>query len=62
MFPGWNLGTWDGYAFSGFEATFGNLAENGLESVWSYNNWDPYFCDGCDYGGYSDWFPMRRIR
>ena len=53
---GWNA-QWDGYAFSGVQATFGDWNENGGETVWSYNNWNPTFCDGCN-GGYSSWFRL----
>ena len=55
---GWNA-QWDGYAFSHVWATFGDQQENGVETVWTYSNWNPAFCDGCN-GGYSSWFLLTK--
>ena len=57
---GWNA-QWDGYAFDGMKATFGDREENGWESFWSYYDWNPTFCDGCN-GGYSPWFRLTELR
>ena len=55
---GWNA-QWDGYAFSHVKATFGDQQQNGMETVWTYYNWSPSFCDGCN-GGYSSWFQLTK--
>ena len=55
---GWNA-QWDGYVFSEVKATFGDREENGGETVWSFDNLNSTFCDGCN-GGYSSWFQLTK--